>query len=201
MNKLIARLEEEKANLHFLMRANIWNISTGKIKEGFEKILKETFGIDCEDQDAIEQILNYGKEKKDTSDITYKEMYEEAKKAYEEYKDDYNYVGIRFENKERNIGDICNNSKANIDRDDIRYYPAYGTDEYNNLPELGGACAYDLSDYRAYDWDKKRADKTALSQIETKHCYIVVGDEITLEYAEDDAEIIIKDAKVMRKLF
>lgn len=201
MKNLIKNLKKQKNNLHFLMKNNIWHIGTGTIKSNFAEILKENFDIDCNNPDALEKIINYGNQTKKVNNITYGEMYNQAKLFYEENKYNYNYIGIRFENKQRLVGEICENSKGNIDREDVREYPAYGTKEYNELPELNGTCAYDLSDNRAYDSVEKKADKPALSQVTADHCYIIVGDELSGDFAEDDAEIIIKSAKVVKKIF
>lgn len=135
------------------------------------------------------------------STITYGEMYAQAKKFYEDHEYDYNYIGIRFEDKERQIGETCENSRTDIDREDARDYPEYDTDEYYELTELGGTCAYDLSQKRAYDFRQDKVDRPALSQISAKHCYIIVGDYLSNDFAEDDCEIIIKSAKVVKQLF
>ena len=53
------------------------------------------------------------------------------------------YVGIRFEDKKRTIGEIIEEcSKDNRERQDERDFPEYGTTEYDELPELNGVCAY-----------------------------------------------------------
>ena len=47
------------------------------------------------------------------------------------------YFGIRFENKERTTGEIITDrSKHNIDREDERDFPQFGSDEYEEMPEL-----------------------------------------------------------------
>ena len=62
--------------------------------------------------------------------------------------DEYNYYGVRFDQKIREIGDIISEySKHNPDRLNERDFPAFGTDEYNNLPELDGLSVYNLDDF------------------------------------------------------
>lgn len=199
--ELVNELTKVKGDLHFLMRTNIWDISTGEVKEGFDTFLKNGYNIDCDAPDALDKIKNYGKRKRQESKITYRQMYEIAKETYDEYQDEYKYIGIRFENKVYKVGEICENSRGNIERDDIRDYPDYGTEEYNNLPQLSGTCAYDLSQRRAYDINTDRDNRPASTQINAKHCYIIGGNETAPDYAEDDCEIIIKNAKVIKQLF
>lgn len=199
--ELVNELAKVKGDLHFLMRVNIWDISTGEVKEGFDTFLKNGYNIDCDAPDALDKIKNYGKAKEQVSKITYRQMYEIAKETYDEYQDEYKYIGIRFENKAYKVGEICENSRGNIEREDIRDYPDYGTDEYNNLPVLGGTCAYDLSQNRAYDINTDRDNRPASTQINAKHCYIIAGDKTAPDFAEDDCEIIIKNAKVIKQLF
>lgn len=43
---------------------------------------------------------------------------EACEKALEKYQDDYWCLGIRFEDKKREIGEICECSKHNVDRED-----------------------------------------------------------------------------------
>ena len=197
--ELVNELAKVKGDLHFYMKYNIWDICTGEVIEGFDTILKNGYNIDCDKPDALDKIKNYGKKKE--SKITYRQMYEIAKETYDEYKDEYKYIGIRFENKEYKVGEICGNSRGNIDREDVRDYPEYGTKEYNNLPQLSGTCAYDLSQRRAYDINTDRDNRPASTQINAKHCYIIGGNETAPDYAEDDCEIIIKNAKVIKQLF
>lgn len=102
--------------------------------------------------------------------------------------DNYTYVGIRFEDKEYSVGDICLTSKSNPDRDDERVFPDYGTEEYTELEDLNGACAWNLD---AFNWT---TDHGA-----TEHAYIIAGNDA--EYGEDEGEIIIEDAKVLEILF
>lgn len=106
--------------------------------------------------------------------------------------EDWAYVGIRFENANRSIGDPIGNSRHNPDRLDGRDFPEYGTTEYDDLPELDGTSvwlpeAIDLDDlatgYRAFP-----------------HVYIVGGWSKGNHDDPDDGEILIRDAAVLAKI-
>lgn len=136
--------------------------------------------------------------------LTYGQVWEIAKKFYEEHEYDYgeySKMGIRFEDKQREIGDICECSKSNANREDARDFPKYGTEEYNELEELDGTSAWDLSQSRIYDFDSNKANKSASSQFSAKHCYIVIGRYESSDIAEDEGEIIIENAKVAVQIF
>lgn len=129
--------------------------------------------------------------------MTAEQMKEMVTKIYEatswDYDGDYYEVGIRFEDKEREIGEICENSRHNLDRDDERDFPEYGTDEYLEIFELDGTSAWDLRSFD--DWGRPE-------DFMTKHCYIIAGNELTnTDDALDDNEIVIKDAVVIAKIF
>lgn len=118
---------------------------------------------------------------------------------------EYCFYGLRFENKEREIGEACENSKHNFDRADERDFPAYGSDEYNDMMELDGTSAYYINeqgqiDDRCFRGEWQKSDDDNLLVI-TEHCYIVGGD---LEGSHDDPdinEILIQGAVVIEKLF
>ena len=135
--------------------------------------------------------------------MTFREMKKKIEKTIKENKKDFEYIGLRFENKEREIGGICENSKHNPDRDDDRDFPEHGSEEYNNLPEFNGASAWDLSkDVNIYvepnyaDW-KDKIDGWFIGE----HCYIIVGNNTDNDLDRDYDEIIIKNAKVVKQIF
>jgi len=136
--------------------------------------------------------------------MTNKEMKQKIENAYKEYKDKYQYVGLRFEDKERDIGEICENSKHNPDREDPRDYPEYGTEEYGNLPEFGGTSAWDLSInnmHRTWFGDYMEDDEKSYYPEEYNHAYIIAGNEVDKDIDRDYDEIIIKNAKVVKIIF
>jgi len=134
--------------------------------------------------------------------MTNKEIKELIENAYEELKDNHRYVGLRFEDKEREIGEICENSKHNPDREDPRDYPEYGTEEYENLPEFNGTSAWDLdiSDMHRTWFDSNYMDDNEKSYYpdEYEHCYIIVGNAVNNHHDRDYDEIIIKNAEVKK---
>ena len=131
------------------------------------------------------------------------EMYEMVKGIYEANQDEYYHIGIRFEDKEREIGDICECSKNNGEREDEREFPAYGTDEYDEMDEFDGASAWDLSNKSAYEI-KSFEDLTddCTNHFYTARCYIVAGDNTSNhDDGLDYHEIVITDATVIAKIF
>ncbi|MEC5268885.1 hypothetical protein P9G49_07185 [Heyndrickxia coagulans] len=75
----------------------------------------------------------------------------QCKEALERFEGQYYYIGIRFEDKEREIGDVCECSKHNIDREDEREFPEYGTPEYDEMLELDGTSAWNLETYKDFE--------------------------------------------------
>lgn len=136
------------------------------------------------------------------------EMYKKVREIYEANKDEYYYIGLRFENKDREVGEECEWSKDNLGREDERDFPQYGTPEYNELPTLDGTSAWDLS--RLSDWyypgfGETRwildHDKECRRHFIAEHCYIIAGDKKGVHDCPDEGEILIRDAVVIAKLW
>jgi hypothetical protein len=127
-------------------------------------------------------------------EMTLKEFQEICEKYHKEFNwfedGDFYYVGFRFEDKVREIGEICENSKHNQDREDEREFPEFGTPEYDEMEELGGTSSWHIDGIRRGNYGGE-------------HCYVVVGhknfthDDIVL----DDDEICIVNAKVVAQIF
>lgn len=137
--------------------------------------------------------------------LTKKEMYEKAVALLEELEDDYDVIGIRYEDRDLQIGDVVGNSRHNIDRDDERDYPDYGTEEYFEMEELDGA-----SSWHPHIWEEmllrghlSSVDDPADTRIIAYHAYLIGGDisnddgDGTLDYGET----VIAEAKVLYKFF
>lgn len=130
--------------------------------------------------------------------MTYREIYRAICRAHKRAEEKgWRYIGVRHEQKKREVGDICNNSRHNPDRDDEREFPEYGTPEYENLPELDGTSAWEGCEKEGIfeglfvgiqDWDDE--------PWHDDHIYLVVGDEQTVTADRDYDEIIIKNAQV-----
>lgn len=108
---------------------------------------------------------------------------------------DKDIVGVRFENVKREIGDVCNNSKHNPNREDERDFPDFGDEEYDQLPELDGSSAWE-----AYFFLRNDKFKEGQS-FETDHCYIVIGSVDNYHDDCDDGEVVIEEAEVYKILF
>ena len=133
--------------------------------------------------------------------MTFKEMKELIEKAIAE-NDDHKYLGLRFENKEREIGEICEKSRHNADRDDDRDFPEFNSDEYENLEQFNGTSAWDLSINnidRLFkgEWDEWDEE----IYFEREHCYVIAGEKVDNHPDRDYDEIIIEDAKIVAKIF
>lgn len=134
--------------------------------------------------------------------MTVAEMHEAMKRLNEELSDTYAYVGIRFENRDYAIGEECEWSRDNPEREDEREFPDFGTEEYDELPMLNGTCVYGLEGYD-YKSDSDALSKDASKYFIGDHAYIVAGNRQgnTDDYAPDAGEIIIEDAIVAHKFF
>ena len=120
---------------------------------------------------------------------------------------EYEYYGLRFENADREIGDECGNSRHNPDRLDLREFPQFGSDEYDELPELDGTSAWHI-ETNLNLWKQSYTDYTNDPQSDSefpgslaKHCYIVGGFDTGSHDDPDQNEILIKDAVVVAKIF
>lgn len=134
--------------------------------------------------------------------ITIKEFYERVVELDEEYGDEY--IGVRWEDKERIVGEEVNNSRHNIDREDERDMPEYGTPEYEEAFELDGSSAFGL--YSLIEMFKRDAqhtpEKPLKSFFQTYHCYLIIGDNYTnWDDGLDDGEVVIENAKVMEVFY
>lgn len=143
--------------------------------------------------------------------MTYTEFYKVISDTCIKYADDYTFIGVRFEDKDRQVGDVCEQSKHNPGREDERDFPEFGTVEYDELPELPGTSAWlvynDLSDFAEdVDASKIRALSKPSWAIDDEldiceHAYIVAGRRADTHSDADDGEIVIIDAVVINVLY
>lgn len=139
------------------------------------------------------------------------EMYDLVKKIYEENEGTYSFIGLRFEDKVREVGDECEWSKHNPDRADDREFPEFGTEEYDELAELNGTSAWNMASYgyksdfypgygsgKPTESDKKYS---LVGLFGAYHCYVIAGNRLGTHDDPDPGEILIKDAKVIAKIF
>lgn len=116
--------------------------------------------------------------------------------AIKEFCERYEYdtdewCGIRFAEQDLEVGCVFGNSKHNPAREDERDFPEFGSDEYDNLDDLDGTSAWHYNKQIGltgsfYDW---------------MHCYIIASKHIGDHPEPDDDEILLKDARVIAKLF
>ena len=129
--------------------------------------------------------------------MTYREFNEAVKSAIENTSVELGeVVGVRFDDVKREIGDICNNSRHNADREDERDFPEYGSDEYDDMDELDGTSAWKPTINIKQTW-KSLDDNLSVMY---SHCYIVVGDKERHPDPDVD-EILISNARVVAEIF
>lgn len=139
--------------------------------------------------------------------MTILEMHEMVKGIYAANEIQYSYIGLRFEDKSREVGEECEWSKHNPDREDEREFPAFGSEEYGELETLDGTSVWNLAamtDRYLPGYGRLRdsdGEKNASSQFYAYHCYIVAGKLKGHHDDPDDGEILIKDAVVIAKVF
>lgn len=134
--------------------------------------------------------------------ITLKEFYERVIELEEEYGDEY--IGIRWEEKPRTIGEELDNSRHNLERLNESDMPEYGTPEYEEMFELDGASSlgtYTLLEDLKRDY-KNRGESLMNSFYTGTHCYVIVGTDFVNESdGLDEGEVVVKNAKVMEVLY
>lgn len=135
--------------------------------------------------------------------MTIVEFYAKARELHATLEDEYTFVGLRFEDREYVVGDELDWSKANDDREDERDFPEYGSEEYDELPSMGGTSAWDMAAsaiYKISPWENREDD--ARNHFITEHAYIIASNRKSQEdVALDDNEVVIADAVVMAVLF
>lgn len=118
---------------------------------------------------------------------------------------EYSYYGLRFEDKQRDIGEEVGNSRHNFEREDEREFPEYGTDEYEKMMELDGASAWYIDECGTDAWTQSYKGEWQTETddlvVVTEHCYIIAGDVEGNHDDPDHNEIVIKDAVVVEQLF
>lgn len=135
------------------------------------------------------------------------EMYAKVKEIFEANENEFEYIGIRFEDKEREIGDVCENSRHNPDRDDERDFPVFGSAEYEELPVLDGTSAWNLASLSDRNYpgfgrpSKADPEKECSRYFFTEHCYIIASNRQGSHDDPDEDEILIRDAIVIAKIF
>lgn len=124
-----------------------------------------------------------------------------AEELVEEHTGEYDYIGIRFEDKVRTVDELIEDySRSNPDREDEREFPEFGTEEYFEMEELDGICAYNAK--HKYGWGTgidRSNDYDVDVWYNGSHCYLLGSN--SMEYGEDDGELIMRDAIVLEVLY
>lgn len=140
---------------------------------------------EIEKDEALSEIERLENKVEETQEINVEEVIEELE-------DEYNFVGIRFEEKEYQEGEVIADSKHNPDREDEREFPDFNSEEYEELEELPGVSTWNKMSYSAKNWK-------VISKYYS-HVYIVVGDNGWTDEVDDcvldDDELVIENGKV-----
>lgn len=117
---------------------------------------------------------------------------------------EYEYFGLRADDLDYQIGDICNDSHQlfqdpDFDEDGELIYPSIEDTEspyygFYDAGELDGTCAV------KFDPDDENSILAALETVKMysgKNLYIIAGN--SMEYGNDEGEIIIREAEVIGK--
>lgn len=125
---------------------------------------------------------------------------------HERAEDGYDHYGLRFENKKREVGEICENSRHNWGRADERDFPEYGTSDYNDMQKLDGTSAWNISQDGETYWQKSYTGwgndpNSDGGFFGAEHCYIIAGDFDCTHSDCDNSEIVIESAIVLEVIF
>lgn len=144
------------------------------------------------------------KEKGAIDMLTLKEFYEVIKTVEENHEDNAKVIGIRFEDKQRVIGEECDNSRHNLEREYEGDMPEYGTEEYENMFELDGTSSFEIDELiKMVEAELKiNDDREMIAVFNNYHCYIIGGDYTTNSSdALDHGEIVIANANVLEVIY
>lgn len=110
----------------------------------------------------------------------------------EEVQDEFYVIGLRFENKMREVGEIIEEySKDNPGRDDERDFPEYGSKEYDELEELDGVSSWDIN-----FWEHANLNSwSENTSFEADHIYLIGGERHS--FGPDDHELVIENPTVI----
>lgn len=139
--------------------------------------------------------------------MTIREFFKALKREAEELLEEGYIVGIRFEELERKSGDvITETSRHNLDREDERDFPEYGTEEYFELFEFVGVSAYDVESFERVvtpPFGKENfLERDAQREFLASKAYIIYGDDTANEDdVLDEGEIVMVEPTVHKRIF
>ncbi len=125
------------------------------------------------------------------------EMVKMVAAVREQYRYEYDCIGVRFSSRAHAVGDTIDHvSKSNPGRDMESDFPVYGSAEYSSMDDLDGVSAYNAE--HTDGWDPKNC-KDVKNYYEQPHCYMIGSNDY--EIGEDLNEVILADAKVLAVIF
>lgn len=140
--------------------------------------------------------------------MTKQEMYDKAVELYEKLceEEEYEVIGIRYEDRDLNIGDEVGCSRHNMDREDERDFPEFGTEEYEEMYELDGASSWGRQAWKdvILGGMNIKPDDPANKWMIRKHAYLIGGDYSREDYDElqlDIGEEVVRNAVVLYKFY
>jgi hypothetical protein len=108
------------------------------------------------------------------------------------------HVGIRFENKERTIGETINEASKRLV--DERDFPEYNTKEYDSLEDMEGVSSFSLINNYEDDieWCEDLDAEINSGNISAKYAYIIVSDGNFADESCDEGEAVYDRPEVIQ---
>lgn len=127
---------------------------------------------------------------KDFVDVAEK-IFKKNEETEEYYFEDW---GVRFDDKAYEIGETIPDSKDNTGREDERDFPEFGSDEYNELPDMPGASVWSFKSFM--EELKSNPD----SKLWKPYYHIVVSNSPQQYDVVDDNESVFASPKVIARV-
>lgn len=109
----------------------------------------------------------------------------------------YGLIGVRFDSIPYQVGDILPESKAFFptEESDVRDFPTYDSEDYDNLPTMGGTSAWSISEIL-----NLLSRNPNGNELKDTHCHIIISDSFASPDVIDDGEIVLIDPTVIAVL-
>lgn len=106
-------------------------------------------------------------------------------------------IGVRFDKVPYEIGSVLPESKAFFPTEDsdVRDFPAYSSEEYEELPGMGGTSTWSINEIlRLLERNPNGCE------LKDTHCHVVVAESYAMPDVMDDGERVLIDPVVIAKL-
>ena len=106
-------------------------------------------------------------------------------------------IGVRFDKVPYEIGSVLPESKAFFPTEDsdVREFPVYGSEEYEELPGMGGTNTWSINEIlRLLERNPNGCE------LKDTHCHVVVAESYAMPDVMDDGERVLIDPVVIAKL-